>query len=391
LPARPPASGLPSTLVAVVSVLLLGLTLVSGPALAATPPEDPEEPEPPTVVNTAPPSITGEPRFGEVLRVDPGGWEPADATVDVHWLREGRPIKGATAPRFRPRLKDIGTALTVRVRATSGDSTAVAFSEPVRVRKGLLANETRPRIDGSRRFDHTLAARPGSWSRKPDRVRYQWFRDGRPVPGATRPRLHLGLAEFGSRLTVRVTAFREGYRRAQARAPRTKRIDHRVPARHTVTYQVETRGAISADLATFRRQAQATFDDPRGWRGSGVRFVPVAAGGAFSLVLSEASQVPTFSSGCSRDWSCRVGRYVIINQTRWQQASPMWNRIGRTVRDYRHMVVNHETGHWLGHGHRGCPGQGAVAPVMMQQSKGLAGCRANPWPTAPERRTPRFG
>jgi hypothetical protein len=48
------------------------------------------------------------------------------------------------------------------------------------------------------------------------------------------------------------------------------------------------------------------------------------------------------------------------------------------------MVVNHETGHWLGLGHAGCPGRGRLAPVMMQQSKGLGGCRFNPFPTSRE-------
>ena len=48
------------------------------------------------------------------------------------------------------------------------------------------------------------------------------------------------------------------------------------------------------------------------------------------------------------------------------------------------MVVNHETGHWLGHGHLGCPGPGP-APVMMQQSKGRGACSFNPWPLPFER------
>jgi hypothetical protein len=75
---------------------------------------------------------------------------------------------------------------------------------------------------------------------------------------------------------------------------------------------------------------------------------------------------------------------VIINQTRWNRATPPWNAAGGSLRDYRHMVLNHETGHWLGKGHAGCPGRGKPAPVMMQQSKGLDGCRFNPWPTLRE-------
>lgn len=153
-----------------------------------------------------------------------------------------------------------------------------------------------------------------------------------------------------------------------------------VPVRRRVTYSVITRGAIASSLEVFRRQAQETYDDPRGWRAGGVEFSQVRRGGDFTLVLASARAVPTFSATCSSTWSCRVGRFVIINQERWQHASPAWNAAGRTIRDYRHLVVNHETGHWLGRGHASCPAGGGPAPVMMQQSKGTGGCRFNPWP-----------
>jgi hypothetical protein len=151
-----------------------------------------------------------------------------------------------------------------------------------------------------------------------------------------------------------------------------------IPVSRRVTYSVITRGRVTASLEVFTRLAQETYDDPRGWRAGGVQFRRVPRGGDFTLVLSAAGAVPSFSSQCSTQWSCRVGRYVIINQTRWQHASPAWNRGGRSLRDYRHMVVNHETGHWLGRGHVGC--SGGKAPVMMQQSKGTDGCSFNPWP-----------
>ena len=65
-------------------------------------------------------------------------------------------------------------------------------------------------------------------------------------------------------------------------------------------------------------------------------------------------------------------------------ATPSWNAAGGSLRDYRHMVVNHETGHWLGHGHASCTGAGQPAQVMQQQSMSLQGCSFNAWPTTSE-------
>jgi hypothetical protein len=152
----------------------------------------------------------------------------------------------------------------------------------------------------------------------------------------------------------------------------------------TVTYDVITRGTITADFAIFKANANATLNDSRGWSQLGVHFAEATSGGQFTLVLSEASQVPSFSSGCSALYSCRAGRYVIINQDRWLGATDAWNNAGGSLRDYQHSVVNHEVGHWLGHDHPTCSGAGNLAAVMQQQSIALQGCKINSWPLKSE-------
>lgn len=148
-----------------------------------------------------------------------------------------------------------------------------------------------------------------------------------------------------------------------------------------VTYTVSTKGSTSSSFSQFAAQANQTLNDPRGWAQLGIKFRQVQTGGSFQLILSQASQVPSFSPGCSADWSCRVGSSVIINDDRWSGATTAWNQAGGGLRDYRHMVVNHEVGHWLGHGHpSGCSPSGSLAPVMLQQSIDLRGCKFNPWP-----------
>ena len=363
----------------VVGLLTVGLT--TGLAVGAAA-------EPGTVVNTVPPTVAGQAVYDRVLRAEPGTWEPSDVTFAYAWLRDGEKVAGAKAATYRLGLDDLGHAMSVRVTATDqGGATASATSEQTaKVAKATLRNRRLPEVSGTARFGRTVRASTGRWSSTPARVRFQWLRDGDKIAKATSRRYRFAPGDVGRRVQVRVRVNAPGYRASEAVSPGRGRVGHRVAVRRTVRYHVETRGRITTSLKAFRRLAQQSYEDPRGWRGSGTRFVRVARGGAFTLVLAEASRVPVFSSSCSSTWSCRVGRYVIINQERWKHASPAWNAAHGSLRDYRHMVVNHETGHWLGLGHSGCPGRGQAAPVMMQQSKGLDGCRFNPWPTGPELR-----
>jgi hypothetical protein len=159
--------------------------------------------------------------------------------------------------------------------------------------------------------------------------------------------------------------------------------------RATVTYEIASRGAVSADLEDFATQVARYLSDPLGWPGAGVEFKRVDSGGLITIWLVEDSQVPSFSSICSTGLSCSIGRNIIINEVRWLESAPPGVMDEVPLDQYRMMVVNHEVGHWLGHhNHSSCPGPGRVAPLMMQQSKGLNGCTFNPYPLPNELTAP---
>ena len=154
----------------------------------------------------------------------------------------------------------------------------------------------------------------------------------------------------------------------------------------TYTYCVAAKGVDESYLGAFRAKLQEVYSDSRGWSAGGqISFAPVSSGCNYTAWLTAADLVPSFSATiCDNIWSCRVGNNVIINFDRWSGASPAWNGAGGSLNDYRSMVINHETGHWLGFSHRFCSGAGQIAPVMQQQSISLQGCAFNSWPTTNE-------
>lgn len=279
------------------------------------------------------------------------------------------------------------------VPATAEDTTPTPTPTPTATTPAplpVIAVKTRPKIVGKVKYGSTLRRTPGTWSVGGLTVKTRWFKDGRPIKGATKARYTLRPGDVGHRIMVKVRVSRTGYASASATSERTAKVRHKVKARHTVTYRIVTKGKITTSKATFRKQVAETLNDPRGWRSAGIAFREVKKGGQVTIVLSQASKVTSYSSACSTQWSCRVGRYVIINQERWKHASPAWRATKGSIRNYRHMVVNHEMGHWLGWGHSHCGGKGKKAPVMMQQSKGLGGCTFNPWPKSSELKVPRY-
>ncbi|EAP97118.1 putative lipoprotein [Janibacter sp. HTCC2649] len=147
---------------------------------------------------------------------------------------------------------------------------------------------------------------------------------------------------------------------------------------------VKVEGGVPVDPDDAARQIHAILNDPRGWSGvNGASFAAVADSAQADLVIHIASP-PTTTKMCAPlkvggKWSCAAGRKVILNSDRWQLMTPTYHDLA----EYRAYMINHEVGHFLGRGHVGCPKVGAAAPVMVQQSISLRGCRPNAWPTTP--------
>jgi hypothetical protein len=159
--------------------------------------------------------------------------------------------------------------------------------------------------------------------------------------------------------------------------------DGSVPA-GAMTYRVEVERGLPYDAAAFARAVDRTLGDPRSWAArTGRSMVRVGGEADLRIVLASPDTTDDLCAPLTTKGqvSCRNGADVVINALRWAQGAPTY---GDDVAAYRIYVVNHEVGHGLGHAHLPCTGRGDPAPVMLQQTLGLHGCRANPWPTEAE-------
>ncbi|WP_242488722.1 DUF3152 domain-containing protein [Streptomyces sp. DSM 110735] len=158
-----------------------------------------------------------------------------------------------------------------------------------------------------------------------------------------------------------------------------------------LTYRVDVEQGLGLDGALFADAVQKTLNDDRSWSHDGARTFERVSKGKPDFVITLASP------GTTAFWCAKSGldttednvscdsaatERVMINAYRWAQGSVTYG--DAKIHAYRQMLINHEVGHRLGHGHVTCQKDGALAPVMQQQTKFLdhdgIHCLPNPWP-----------
>ncbi|WP_204053382.1 hypothetical protein, partial [Microbispora siamensis] len=178
------------------------------------------------VSNTTPPGISGSAKVGGELAASPGTWSRQVAGFTYQWYVDGTAVSGATASTYRPGVEDLGKSVLVEVTvddpyftATSARSAATAPVAP-----GTFASSEPPAVTGTPKIGRTLKASPGTWTPSPEKVTYQWLRDGVPVKGATGRTYLLTGHDRGARVAVRVTVSAKAYAKATATSAATRPV-----------------------------------------------------------------------------------------------------------------------------------------------------------------------
>ncbi|MFD6229571.1 DUF3152 domain-containing protein [Streptomyces sp. NPDC060232] len=157
-----------------------------------------------------------------------------------------------------------------------------------------------------------------------------------------------------------------------------------------VRYRVDVEQGLGLDPQLFAEAVHRTLNDDRSWAHGGAKSFERVPGDEADFVITLASPGTT-GVWCAKSGldtvvgnvSCDSAKTerVMINAFRWAQGSDTYGP--DQMLTYRQMLINHEVGHRLGHGHVNCRTPGALAPVMQQQTKSLTidgiQCKPNPW------------
>jgi hypothetical protein len=159
-------------------------------------------------------------RVGDTWTAFVGSWWNADS-YSFQWYRSGKAISGATKQSYVISSSDKGKALKVKVTGKRG-STSKSTYDPIyysgyTVYGGIMAA-------GSVSIDYSATpyvAKPKAWTVPGVSLKYQWYRSGAAISGATSSTYSPTTSDRDKSLTVKVSASKSGYNSLSATSSAT--------------------------------------------------------------------------------------------------------------------------------------------------------------------------
>jgi hypothetical protein len=148
------------------------------------------------------------------LKAVPTGWSTPKLTYKYQWYRGASKISGATSSTYKPTTSDRGSLLKVSITASrSGFPSKSAESAAANY---TLTASTVPVITGTAQVGQSLSVNTPTYSTvggaaPSATVSYQWYRSGSAISGATSSTYALVSADYGKKMTVKVTGSLDGY------------------------------------------------------------------------------------------------------------------------------------------------------------------------------------
>ncbi len=154
------------------------------------------------------PKISGAAAVGSKLKVT---GLPSGATLTYKWLRDGKRISGAAKSTYTLTSKDLGKKISVKVTSKkAGYKSLTKTSAATPTVKRAFSKKYAPTISGTAKVGKKLTATTRAWSPRAS-FKYQWYRDGVKISGATKSTYTLKGADAGKKITVKATGSRSGY------------------------------------------------------------------------------------------------------------------------------------------------------------------------------------
>lgn len=247
-------------------------------------------------------AISGILATGNTLTFTPTDLTPKPTSRDYQWLRNGKPISGATSATLVLSRADIGTSLSVAEKANLNGYTSVGYTTQSASKVlDVFTASTVPTISGTRAVGSTLTTTNPAVTPTATRVTYRWLRDGFWISNATKSSYTLTPQDAGKRISVDVTAARDGFLALKVRATPTGAIqDVFVSPPTPVVYGEPIVGRTLQVITNAWTPAPVNLAYQ--WKRNGVA-IPGATGTAYKLTASDfRARISVTVTGSKSGW-----------------------------------------------------------------------------------------